>query len=149
MCLTENPVASKEVCILLVKHSRVLSRLTSRTTQNYRYYAIWRCPAIRFLDFQKVRDTERAHAKELFGTYDAPTDLAQSISSQRSKGFAPAGVNGTAKKSQVKFDEKEKARFERLVKKASSFQKIQELEKMFAEGRLPSGGDEDDVMDET
>jgi len=36
-----------------------------------------------------------------------------------------------------------------MVKKASSFQKIQELEKMFAEGRLPPGGEDDDVMDET
>lgn len=117
--------------------------------QNYRYYILFRCPSIRFLDFQKVKDAERKHAAEIFGTLEEPSDLAQSISANKSKGFAPAAVNGTAKRSHVKFDEKEKARFERMVMKAKSLDQVRALEKAFAEGRLPAGGEHDDAMDET
>jgi hypothetical protein len=47
--------------------------------QNYRYWIIWRCPAVRYLDFAKVRDVERKKAKELFGTAEEPTDLASKV----------------------------------------------------------------------
>ena len=123
--------------------------MLSDTSQNYRYYILYRCPSIRFLDFQKVKDAERKHTTELFGTHDEPTDLARSIAANKSKGFAPAVVNGTAKKASVKFDEKEKARFEKMVMKAKSLDQVRALEKAFAEGRLPAGGDDEDAMDET
>lgn len=122
--------------------------MLKESLQNYRYYMLFRCPSIRFLDFQKVKDAERNHAAELFGTLEQPTDLARSITANKSKGFAPAAVNGAAKKSHIKFDEKEKARFEKLVMKAQSLDQVRALEKAFAEGRLPAGGDED-AMDET
>lgn len=47
--------------------------------QHYRHYVIWRCPGVRFFDFQKVKDAERKRAKELFGTYDDPTPLAAKV----------------------------------------------------------------------
>lgn len=47
--------------------------------QNYRYWVIWRCPTVRFLDFTKVRDVERKKAKELFGTAEEPTELASQV----------------------------------------------------------------------
>jgi len=47
--------------------------------QNYRYWVIWRCPTVRFLDFAKVRDVERKKAIELFGTAEEPTDLASKV----------------------------------------------------------------------
>jgi hypothetical protein len=47
--------------------------------QNYRYWVIWRCPSVRFLDFAKVRDVERSKATELFGTVEEPTDLASTV----------------------------------------------------------------------
>ena len=34
---------------------------------------------MRFLDYHKVKDAERQHAKELFGTEDAPTELATKV----------------------------------------------------------------------
>ena len=34
---------------------------------------------MRFLDFSKVRDIERKKAKELFGTVDEPTELANQV----------------------------------------------------------------------
>lgn len=47
--------------------------------QNYRYWVIARCPTVRFLDFQKVKDSERSKATELFGTREEPSELAQSV----------------------------------------------------------------------
>ncbi len=47
--------------------------------QNYRYWVLWRCPTVRFLDYQKVKDAERQKAKELFGSEDGPTELASQV----------------------------------------------------------------------
>ena len=49
--------------------------------QNYRHWIIWRCPSVRFLDFAKVRDSERKKAIELFGEVDEPTALATKVCS--------------------------------------------------------------------
>lgn len=130
--LAENPVTSKE---------------------NYRYWVLWRCPQIRFLDFQKVKDAERKKGKELFGTFDAPTELAQSIIAVRSNKSTSLGAvpvsNGTSKGARLKITEKEKKRFETLVRKAKTLAEVQKLEKAFSEGRLPAGVMDDDAMDET
>ncbi len=58
-------------------------------------------------------------------------------------------VNGAAKGAKTKLNEKEKQKFERLIKKAKTLSEIQKLEKMQAEGRLPAGVGDDDAMDET
>ena len=120
--------------------------------QNYRYYILWRCPQIRFLDFQKVKDAERSKGKELFGTFDAPTELAQSIMAVRSKnpmafGTSASTVNGTNKNKRVKMTDKEKKKLETLIKKAKTLTEVQRLEKALAEGRMAPGVMDDDAMD--
>lgn len=100
-----------------------------------------------------MREAERDKAKELFGTFEAPTELAQSIIAVRSRHatgaiVAPA-VNGVGKGAKVKITEKERKRFEALVKKATTLSEVQRLEKAFAEGKLPAGVSEEDLMDET
>jgi len=47
--------------------------------QHYRYWVLYRCPSVRFLDFQKVKDSERSKAKELFGTVNEPSALASKV----------------------------------------------------------------------
>lgn len=47
--------------------------------QNYRYWVLWLCPHVRFLDYIKVKQAEREQAKELFGTTDEPTELANTV----------------------------------------------------------------------
>ena len=128
-----------------------LEILAKKHVQNYRYYLLWRCPSIRFLDFQKVKDAEREKARELFGTADAPTDLAKSIMAVRSNKpiSVASGVNGTAKAPKTKLTEKEKRRFQALIKNAKSLPEVQKLEKAYAEGRLPPGIAAEDLMDET
>jgi len=51
----------------------------SHSLQHYRYWILWRCPAVRFLDFQKVRLAERERAAELFGTAEEPSALASKV----------------------------------------------------------------------
>lgn len=100
---------------------------------------------------------ERSKAKELFGTFEEPTELARSIMAVRrskSTGFVAGGLrgmNGAPKGGKAAFSEKEQKRFERLVKKAKTLSEIQKLEKAQAEGRLPAGlgDDDDDAMDES
>ena len=121
--------------------------------QNYRYYLLWRCPQIRFLDFQKVKDAERNKAKELFGTFDEPTELAQSITAVRSgktQSYSAAPtINGASGNKRMKITETEKKKFEALVRKAKTLAEVQKLEKMFSEGRLPAEVSEGDGMDES
>jgi hypothetical protein len=47
--------------------------------QNYRYWVLWKCPSVRFLDFEKVKESEREKARELFGTEEEPTALASKV----------------------------------------------------------------------
>jgi hypothetical protein len=58
LVLLDNPVAKKE---------------------HYRYWVLWRCPAVRFLDYVKVKAAEREKAGELFGTAEDPTALAAKV----------------------------------------------------------------------
>jgi U2 small nuclear ribonucleoprotein A' len=46
---------------------------------DYRYWVLWRCPSVRFLDYQKVKQVEREKAGELFGTAEEPSELANKV----------------------------------------------------------------------
>ncbi|KAF2703596.1 U2 small nuclear ribonucleoprotein A [Pleomassaria siparia CBS 279.74] len=122
LTLAGNPVASKE---------------------NYRYWIIWRCPSVRFLDFVKVRDAERKKAVELFGTTEEPTALATKIMGVKSKGvivptFSTAnGDENSGHKERIWTDE-ERRRMRAAIQAAGSLAEIARLEKDFAEGRMPA-----------
>ncbi|KAF2829206.1 small nuclear ribonucleoprotein U2, A [Ophiobolus disseminans] len=126
LTLTGNPVASKE---------------------NYRYWVVWRCPTVRYLDFAKVRDAERKKAQELFGSTEEPTDLASQIMGAKSKGFAvPSFTNGADDSSKDRiYTDDERKRMRAAIANASSLAEMAKLEKDFAEGRIPAhileGGD--------
>jgi U2 small nuclear ribonucleoprotein A' len=104
------------------------------------------------LDFRRVKNVEREQAKELFGTVDAPTELASKIKGVKSRTFDPSsvGVNGKAAAPQkgvrTKLTEAEKKRVERLIQNAKSFQEIERIEKDLAEGRIPAGAADADRM---
>jgi U2 small nuclear ribonucleoprotein A' len=81
LVLMENPVTRKEVW-----HSQdwpwlEIYSVTNSTIilKHYRLWVLWRCPAVRFLDYQKVKDAERKKAKELFGTAAEPSALASKV----------------------------------------------------------------------
>lgn len=124
------------------------TRVTVLTrSQNYRYWVIWRCPSVRYLDFAKVKDVEREKAQELFGTAEEPTELASKIMGVKSKGFVVPTTNGAADaygKERIYTDD-EKRRMRAAIQAASSLAEMARLEKDFAEGRIPAhileGGD--------
>ncbi|KAI1172690.1 L domain-like protein [Nemania sp. FL0916] len=130
--------------------------------ENYRYWILWRCPSVRFLDYTKVKDAERKHAKELFGTADSPTDLAKKIINVKSKvtfdasaslesaaGGVGAGAGGLSMRmSRIKLTDKEKKRLQDMIKRATSLDEITRLETMLREGRLPPGIHLNDEMEE-
>ncbi|GJC79092.1 U2 small nuclear ribonucleoprotein A' [Colletotrichum liriopes] len=124
LVLVDNPVTKKE---------------------NYRYWVVWRCPSVRFLDYQKVKEAEREKARELFGTAEEPTAEASKIMGIKSKQLDLAASNGaagggaTSKLSRIKLTDKEKERLKEMIKKADSLQEIIRLEKMLTEGTIPAG----------
>ncbi|KAK4935726.1 U2 snRNP complex subunit [Elasticomyces elasticus] len=131
LSLVENPVTRKE---------------------HYRLYLIWSIPSLRFLDYQKVRDAERQQANELFGTADAPTELAAKIKGTKTRSFdVGAGVNGKAADSKrqgvrTQLTETEKKRVQEMIKNAKSLAEITRIEKDLAEGRIPAGAADADRM---
>ncbi|TRX96956.1 hypothetical protein FHL15_002262 [Xylaria flabelliformis] len=123
---------------------------------HYRYWVLWRCPSVRFLDYAKVKDAERKHAKELFGTAESPTDLATKIMNVKSKTFdtsasleSGGGATGLSMRmSRIKLTDKEKKRLQDMIKRATSLDEITRLESMLREGRLPAGVHLNDEMEE-
>ncbi|KAI9368458.1 leucine-rich repeat-domain-containing protein [Aspergillus egyptiacus] len=135
LVLLENPVTRKE---------------------NYRLFTIWLLPTVRFFDYQKVKDAERARAAELFGTHETPTALASKILGVKSRAFdasAAAGGAGAGERAptergiRVKLTDKERKRVERMIREAKSLAEITRLERELNEGRIPGGamvdGDEE------
>ncbi|KKY23748.1 putative small nuclear ribonucleoprotein a [Diplodia seriata] len=108
---------------------------------NYRYYLIFRVPSLRFFDFQRIRDAERTKAKELFGTPEQPTELAQKIMSQRGTALdASAGANAddvAGGMARVKLTDVERQSIQELIKNANTLDEITRLEKLLNEGRVP------------
>ncbi|KZF19386.1 L domain-like protein [Xylona heveae TC161] len=137
LVLMENPVARNE---------------------NYRYWIVWRCPSVRFLDYQKVKDPERKKAAELFGTVEEPSALASKIMGIKSRTFDVPGVSSPADLSggaegggrgyRVRLTEKERKRVEEMIRNAKSLAEITRLEKELNEGRIPGGAFGGDVMEE-
>jgi len=154
LVLLDNPVTRKEVSWEYPPCQ--LKELPSNSSQHYRYYVIWRIPSVRFLDYQKVKDAERAKAKELFGTHEEPSALASKIMGIRSRTFdipstGPAAGEGRAageKPIRVKLTEKERKRVEKMIREAKSLQEITRIEKELNEGRIPGGALGDDESDE-
>jgi U2 small nuclear ribonucleoprotein A' len=115
--------------------------------QNYRYWVLYLCPEVRFLDFQKVKQRERVKAAELFGTKSEPSELAKKLLTHKSRTTLDAatsytnGASSAPRQDRVRLTDTEKKRVEELIRNAKSLKEIERLEKMLNEGRIPGGGD--------
>lgn len=123
--------------------------------ENYRYWVLWRCAAVRFIDYQKVKQAERDTAIELFGTAAEPTDLAKTIMGTKSSATfdVASSANGStgglsSRMSRIKLTDKEKKRLQDMIKNATSLDEITKLETMLKEGRMPAGVHVGDDMEE-
>ena len=112
--------------------------------ENYRLYVLYRCPHVRFLDFQKVKLAERQASEKLFGTIAEPTEAASKVMGIKSRTFdtgsTAAAINGAngGKNYRVKLSERERKAVEKLIREAKSLQDIIRLEKDLSEGRVPA-----------
>lgn len=114
---------------------------------------IWSIPSLRFLDYERVRDQERQGAKELFGTFEEPTELAAKIRGVKSKTFdANSATNGKSgptsggKAFRAVLSDNEKKRVQKLLQNAKSMAEIDRIEKDLAEGRVPRGAADADRL---
>lgn len=152
LVLKDNPVTKKEVSHI---HSTLGEARLLTGLQNYRYWVLWRCAAVRFIDYQKVKQAERDTAIELFGTAAEPTDLAKTIMGTKSSATfdVASSTNGStgglsSRMSRIKLTDKEKKRLQDMIKNATSLDEITKLETMLKEGRMPAGVHVGDDMEE-
>jgi U2 small nuclear ribonucleoprotein A' len=128
-------------------HLTVIENPVARE-EHYRSWVIWRCPNVRYLDFQKVKDAERERAEELFGDDDEMTPLAKNIISKKAVAVGGADDDTNGVQGRVKLTSKERKKVEQMIRNAKSLAEIERLEKELTEGRIPIGAGGDDSDEE-
>ncbi|KAF8528074.1 L domain-like protein [Hysterangium stoloniferum] len=111
----------------------------------YREWLVWRLKSLRVLDFQRIRDKERAAAKTLFLTPDdLPTALATTISATVTTVSAKIAVSTDEPKAAVPgkagrlMTAEEKERVKAAIVNATSTEEVRKLERSLKEGWLPN-----------
>lgn len=113
---------------------------------NYRAWLIYSIPSLRWLDFNKVKQSERDNAKKLFINEedDTLTTLAKSMGAQAVS--AEQAINGSkgAKTFEVEdnstnkgLTDEQKMRIRKAIEKAGTLEEIQRLKRMLADGFVP------------
>lgn len=113
--------------------------------EHYRAWIIWRNPAIRVLDFVRVRDAEREHAGKLFGeSLDTATDLARQILESKtaagaSKIFSTTAAAAAAANSDVAalaqtLSEEDREKLREQLKNATSLDEINRIQRALRGG---------------
>ncbi|KAF8649722.1 hypothetical protein AX16_005494 [Volvariella volvacea WC 439] len=111
----------------------------------YREWLAWRLPALRVLDFQRIRDKERQAGKALFTTASGDltavaTTISTTVSSNASKTALttdepkPAPLSVKAGRLMSKEDAE---RVKAAIAKATSMEEVRRLERSLREGYLP------------
>jgi U2 small nuclear ribonucleoprotein A' len=102
---------------------------------------------LRTLDFKRIKDAERDHARSLFVDEETglPTKLALSLTSDASiaaqSATAAVSTESTgqdASKGRLMTAE-DKTKIREAIQKAENIEEIRKLERMLAEGRMPAG----------
>ncbi|TFK30398.1 small nuclear ribonucleo protein polypeptide A [Coprinopsis marcescibilis] len=130
-----------------LKHLTFLS-LIGNPVQEKKWYREWlafRIPSLRVLDFQKIRDKERATAKSLFLTADKlPTALATTISTTISANTGklsltmdePKAAPVSAKAGRL-MSKEDQEKVRAAIAKATSMEEVRRLERSLREGYVP------------
>ncbi|KAJ1552450.1 U2 small nuclear ribonucleoprotein A' [Cladochytrium tenue] len=139
LCLVDNPVAKK---------------------RHYRLALLKICPSLRFIDFQRVRDSERKESRILFATAEGKALLSASLtaSSSSSKRAATTGGGGDAGDSDGDGDDggpaakrarasgpaplsaEEAARLRQALEKATTLEEMERLRRLLEAGAASGGG---------
>jgi len=126
---------------------KILSLMGSpvRERKWYREWLVWRLKSLRVLDFQRIRDKERAAAKTLFLTPDdLPTALATTIAGTVTTVSARVAVSTDEPKAAAPgkagrlMTAEEKERVKAAIANATSAEEVRKLERSLKEGWLPN-----------
>ncbi|KAK6352779.1 U2 snRNP complex subunit [Orbilia brochopaga] len=113
---------------------------------NYRLFVIWKCPTVRYLDYERVRDAERKAAQKLFGTEEDPTPAAAQILGVKSRHFDVSTDTRGEKNFKTTYTQSEKQRIQDMIRNAKSLDEVARLEKQLREGTLILASAEDEEM---
>jgi len=111
----------------------------------YREWLAWRLPALRVIDFQRIRDKEREAGKSLFLTAEGlPTALATTISTTVSTTSKLAVTTdeprpaASATKAGRLMSKEDADKVKQAIAKATSVEEVKRLERSLREGYMPS-----------
>jgi U2 small nuclear ribonucleoprotein A' len=115
---------------------------------NYRTWLIHNIPSLRWLDYAKVKESERQSARSLYVNAEgSPTELAQSMGAQsvHIEAAATAQANGKTfevpgteqQKKGKGLTEEQKQRVRKAIEKAGTLEEIQRLKRMLQDGFIP------------
>ncbi|CDR88913.1 related to U2 snRNP protein A` [Sporisorium scitamineum] len=150
--LTNNSMSDLAELAHLSKCSRLeylcLMGTPASRDKHYREFVIWKLPQVRVLDYQRIRDKERALAKELMETEDGKASaLAASILRKgdgsamdvdadavvvgKQKTFEPGRLNGSSRRL---LTAEERRAIEDAIEKSESLEEIRKLEEQLKMG---------------
>jgi len=117
--------------------------------EHFRSWVIWRCPSVRILDYQRVKDAERKRAVELFGTIDDPSPLAAKITGIKTRTFdLGPSTSSRDKEFSTRLTDDERQTLEARIRAARSLEEVARLEKELRDGMLVTGSGSKDAMEE-
>lgn len=149
--LTNNSISDLSELVHLSKCRRLeylclMGTPASREAQ-YREFVIWKLPQVRVLDYQRIKDKERARAKDLLETEDGrPTALAANILKKlgasamdvdvdvmvgKQKTFEPGRLNGSSRRL---LTAEERKAIEDAIESSESLEEIRKLEEQLKMG---------------
>lgn len=141
LTLTNNSIADLSELAHLANCSRLeylcLMGNPASREKHYRDFVIWKLPQVRVLDFQRIKDNERALAKELMETADGrPSALAASLQKQgavdrKETTFEPGRLNGGGARL---LTPQERKAIEDAIDKSESLEEIRKLEEQLKLG---------------
>ncbi|KAF5312621.1 hypothetical protein D9619_003479 [Psilocybe cf. subviscida] len=130
-----------------LRHLQFLTLLGNPVTEKkwYREWLAWRIPGLRVIDFQRIRDKERAQAKALFVTPEGlPTALATTISTTVSTHSTKTALTidepkaaPTAGKAGRLMSKEDQEKVKAAIAKATSIEEVRRLERSLREGYVP------------
>ncbi|KAF9056682.1 leucine-rich repeat-domain-containing protein [Panaeolus papilionaceus] len=130
-----------------LKHLQYISLLGNpvREKKWYREWLAFRIPSLRVIDFQRIRDKERTHAKQLFVTAEGlPTALATTISTTVSTHSTkttltidePRAAANNLKAGRL-MSKEDQEKVKAAIAKATSMEEVRRLERSLREGYVP------------
>lgn len=93
--------------------------------KHYREFVVWSVPSVRVLDYQRVTDREREHARSLMDDNGRPSALAQELMSDVSAPHVPEAAEADTRRP---LTEQERGAIERAIERAQSLDEIRRLE---------------------